>query len=213
MSHTVENTTAAAEIVQRDRDLLIHPYLPSSVEERVVMREGKGCTLRDIEGREYLDATGGLWLAQVGHGRAELAAAAAKQIEQLEYFMSFWEFSNERAIELAQRLVSLSPESMSHVYFTSGGSEGNEAAIKMARYHHHRRGENGRNWIIARRSAYHGVGYGSGNGNGLPDLPRGVRADAAERPARHAAMAISLGPVRRRGPDRLLPARAATGDR
>ena len=160
--------TGAQALVERDRDLLIHPYLPTTVEERVIMREGDGCRLRDVEGREYLDATGGLWLAQVGHGRKEIAEAAAKQMEQLEYFMSFWEFSNERAIELAERLVSISPDSVQHVYFTSGGSEGNEAAIKMSRYYHHRRGDTDRNWILARSQAYHGVGYGSGSATGFP---------------------------------------------
>ena len=168
MSQTVPAPTPVAEIVQRDRDLLIHPYLSSEVEERVVMREGHGCRLVDIEGREYLDATGGLWLAQVGHGRHEIAEAAAAQMEQLEYFMSFWEFSNERAIELAEKLVSISPGSVNHVYFTNGGSEGNEAAIKMARYYHHRRGETDRNWILARHQAYHGIGYGSGSATGFP---------------------------------------------
>lgn len=160
--------TGPEALAQRDRDLLIHPYLPSSVTERVIMREGHGCRLRDVEGREYLDATGGLWLAQVGHGRQEIAAAAARQMSQLEYFMSFWEFSNERAIELADRLVAISPESVGHVYFTSGGSEGNEAALKMARYFHHRRGDTDRNWILARSQAYHGVGYGSGSATGFP---------------------------------------------
>lgn len=157
-----------ASIVRQDRDLIIHPYLPHTATERVVMAEGSGCRLVDIEGREYLDATGGLWLAQVGHGRAEIAQAAARQMEQLEYFMSFWEFSNERAIELARRLVDIAPDSLTHVYFTSGGSEGNEAAIKMARLHHHRRGATDRTWILARRNAYHGVGYGSGTATGFP---------------------------------------------
>jgi putrescine aminotransferase len=155
-------------LAQRDRELLIHPYLSGSVRERVIMREGDGCRLRDVEGREYLDATGGLWLAQVGHGRQEIADVAAAQMSQLEYFMSFWEFSNERAIELAERLVAISPDCVGRVFFTSGGSEGNEAAIKMARYYHHRRGQTDRNWILARHQAYHGIGYGSGSATGFP---------------------------------------------
>jgi adenosylmethionine-8-amino-7-oxononanoate aminotransferase len=167
MSHSTTTMSAAEATIQRDRDLLIHPYLPATVTERVVMREGDGARLRDIEGREYLDATGGLWLAQVGHGREEIAAAAAAQMRELEYFMSFWEFSNERAIELAERLVRISPDSLTHVYFTNGGSEGNEAAIKMARYFHHRRGEGERTWILAREQAYHGIGYGSGSATGF----------------------------------------------
>jgi PLP-dependent transaminase len=158
--------TGAAALATADRAHIIHPYLPTSTEERVIMVAGDGCNLTDAEGRDYLDATGGLWLAQVGHGRQELAAAAAAQIEQLEYFTSFWEFSNDRAIELAQRLTGLAPGRLDHVYFTSGGSEGNEAAIKMARYHHHRRGESDRTWILSRDKAYHGIGYGSGTATG-----------------------------------------------
>ncbi len=165
---STETTLAAGAVALADADRahIIHPYLPSSTQERVIMVAGDGCTLTDSEGREYLDATGGLWLAQVGHGRQELAAAAAAQIEQLEYFTSFWEFSNDRAIELAQRLTGLAPGRLDHVYFTSGGSEGNEAAIKMARYHHHRRGESERTWILSRSKAYHGIGYGSGTATG-----------------------------------------------
>ena len=157
----------AEELAALDRRRIIHPYLPSSVEERVVMVEGDGCRLRDAEGREYLDATGGLWLAQIGHGRRDIAEAAARQMERLEYFTSFWEFSNDRAIELAERLDSISPPRQTHVYFTSGGSEGNEAALKMSRYAHWRRGDRERTWILARRQAYHGVGYGSGTATGF----------------------------------------------
>ncbi len=168
MTSTSAPSTKSAELERADRELIIHPYLTGSVQERVVMVQGSGCRLRDAEGRSYLDATGGLWLAQVGHGRAELAQAAARQMTQLEYFTSFWEYSNEPAIELARRLVEISPERQSHVFFTSGGSEGNEAAIKMARYHHYRRGEPERTWILARRNAYHGIGYGSGSATGFP---------------------------------------------
>ena len=162
-----KQTMSIAQMIQRARDILLHPYLPDSVSERVVMVKGDMCQLWDIEGREYLDATGGLWLAQVGHSRAEIAKAAFEQMETLEYFTSFWEFSNNRAIELADRLVSLAPKGIDRVYFTSGGSEGNEAAIKMARYYHWRRGEKDRSWIIARDKAYHGVAYGGGTATGF----------------------------------------------
>jgi putrescine aminotransferase len=89
-------------------------------------------------------------------------------MQRLEYFTSFWEFSNERAIELAERLVGLAPQSISRVYFTSGGSESNEAALRMARYVQYRRGRTGRDWILARRNSYHGIGYGSGSASGFP---------------------------------------------
>ena len=168
MATTAATETLAEALAERDRATIIHPYLPHGYEERVVMVEGSGCRLRDAAGREYLDATGGLWLAQIGHGRPEIAEAAARQMRTLEYFTSFWEFTNERSIELAERLVSLAPERQTHVYYTSGGSEGNEVALRMARYHHHLRGEGERTWILARNLAYHGVGYGSGSASGFP---------------------------------------------
>ncbi|MGW0732321.1 aminotransferase family protein [Streptomyces sp. NPDC002851] len=161
-------TLDAADLARLDRAHLIHPYLPGSTTERIVMTEGSGCRLTDSEGRGYLDATGGLWLAQVGHGRTDLADIAHEQMTKLEYFTSFWEFSNDRAIELASRLAALAPDPLNHVYFTSGGSEGNEAAIKMARYYHHRRGDRSRTWILARSKAYHGIGYGGGSATGFP---------------------------------------------
>ena len=154
------------ELLAKDRAHIIHPYLPTSAEERVIITRGQGSTLTDSEGRDYLDATGGLWLAQVGHGRQELADIAREQMAQLEYFMSFYEFSNDKAIELADRLVRLAPDPIDHVYFTSGGSEGVEAALKMSRYYHWRRGEPERNWILSRNSAYHGVAYGGGRRRG-----------------------------------------------
>lgn len=156
------------DLLAADRAHIIHPYLPGTTEERVIMMSGSGCRLTDTEGHSYLDATGGLWLAQVGHGREDLADVAHEQMKKLEYFTSFWEFSNDRAIELAARLASLAPDPLNHVYFTSGGSEGNEAAIKMARYYHHRRGSTDRTWILARDKAYHGIGYGGGSATGFP---------------------------------------------
>ncbi|MFJ3667030.1 aspartate aminotransferase family protein [Streptomyces sp. NPDC090106] len=161
-------TLDSARLTDLDRAHIIHPYLPGTATERVIMTEGSGCRLTDSEGRSYLDATGGLWLAQIGHGRADLADVAREQMAKLEYFTSFWEFSNDRAIELAARLAELAPDPLNHVYFTSGGSEGNEAAVKMARYYHHRRGDTDRTWILARDKAYHGVGYGGGSATGFP---------------------------------------------
>jgi adenosylmethionine-8-amino-7-oxononanoate aminotransferase len=155
------------ELERADRAHIIHPYLPSTTTERVIMARGKGCSLFDVQGREYLDATGGLWLAQVGHGREELAQVAAQQMRTLEYFTSFWEFSNDKAIALAERLATLAPTHINHVYFTSGGSEGNEAAIKMARYFHYRNSQPDRNWIIARRNAYHGTAFGGSSASGF----------------------------------------------
>ena len=167
MASVATPTQTLAQLAELDRKHLIHPNLSGAVSERCVLVRGDGCRLWDADGTEYLDATGGLWLSQVGHGRRELAEAAARQIEQLEYFTSFWDFSNDKSIALAVRLAELAPNGLTHSFFTSGGSESNETAMKIARLYHYRRGEIERDWIIARRYGYHGVGYGSGTATGI----------------------------------------------
>lgn len=137
------------------------------------MVEGNGCRLVDSNGRSYLDATGGLWLAQIGHGREEMAQAAAAQMSKLEYFTCFWDFSNDQAIQLAERLTALAPPQIGQVFFTSGGSEGNDAAIKTARFYHYVNSEPERTWILSRRTAYHGLAYGGGTATGFDDLAEG----------------------------------------
>ncbi|ELB87489.1 aminotransferase class III [Rhodococcus wratislaviensis IFP 2016] len=161
-------------LLELDRQHLVHPHLPLSAKDRTIFVRGKGCTLWDTSGREYLDATGGLWLAQIGHGRDEVADVAAVQMRNLEYFTSFWDFSNDRAIELAARLAKLSPEGLDYAYFTSGGSEGNDAAIKTARYYHTQRGDTSRTWILSRTTGYHGLAYGGGTATGFDEMKLGV---------------------------------------
>lgn len=153
---------------------LAHPHLPLATQDRTIFTRGRDCSLWDVEGREYLDMTGGLWLAQIGHGRPELAEVAAKQMAKLEYATSFWEFSNDQAILLAAKLAELAPGDLEVSYLTSGGSEGNDAAIKTARYYHAQRGEPNRTWILSRKSAYHGMAYGGGTATGFDMMKTGT---------------------------------------
>ncbi|WP_340537733.1 aminotransferase family protein [Nocardioides sp. GXZ039] len=155
-------------LVATDRRHVIHPLLPESVTDRLVFVRGSGCTLTDAEGTDYLDATGGLWVGHVGHGREELARAAFDQMSTLEFYASFWHYTNPPAVELSRRLADLAPGDLNQVFFTSGGSEGNDAALKMARLFHARRGEPDRTWILSRRMAYHGLAYGGGSATGFP---------------------------------------------
>ncbi|MEW2544883.1 aspartate aminotransferase family protein [Streptomyces sp. NPDC047002] len=158
----------ASGLVAADRAALIHPTLPAHRTDRTVLVSGSGSRVVDAAGRSYLDASAVLGVCQVGHGRTELARAAADQMTRLEYFHTWGTITNDRAIELASRLTKLSPEGLSQVYFTSGGAEGNEIALRMARLYHHRRGDTGRTWVLSRRMAYHGIGYGSGGVSGSP---------------------------------------------
>ncbi|WP_328936924.1 aspartate aminotransferase family protein [Streptomyces tauricus] len=159
---------ATGELVRLDRERILHPLLPDGRQDRTVLVKGEGCRVWDADGREYLDASAVLGVMQVGHGRRELAAAAAEQLGRLDYFHTWGTITNDRAIELATRLTDLAPPGLDRVFYTSGGSEGNEIALRLARYYHHRKGASGRNWVLSRHTAYHGIGYGSGSLSGSP---------------------------------------------
>lgn len=167
------NAGLRGDLADLDRRHLIHPNLHGAVSDRTVMVRGLGCRLWDVDDTEYLDATGGLWLVQIGHGREEMAEAAAQQMRKLGYFTSFWEFSNDKSVELAAKLAEIVPGDLPRVFFTSGGSESVESAIKIARLFHYRQGRPERRWILSRQFAYHGVGYGSGTATGLDDYHKG----------------------------------------
>ncbi len=140
----------------------------------MVVTRARGSSLWDSDGREYLDATCGLWQCAIGHGREELVHAATEQMGQMEFYASFWDFSNEPSIRLAARLAELADPSLGHVHFTSGGSEGNAFAIKLARLAWDHAGQPERDIILSRQGAYHGSGAGASlSATGLPPLKEG----------------------------------------
>jgi adenosylmethionine-8-amino-7-oxononanoate aminotransferase len=104
-----------------------------------------------------------------GHGRAELGEAAATQAKELGFFTN-WSYAHPRAIELAARIASLAPEGMERVFFTSGGSEAVETALKLCRNWHRLRGDGQRIKVIAREIAYHGTTLGALSATGIPGL-------------------------------------------
>ncbi|MFN2628371.1 MAG: aspartate aminotransferase family protein [Gaiellaceae bacterium] len=157
-----------------DRAHVIHPHaVVGRPEQPIVWARGEGALLWDADGNEYVDGTCGLWQCAVGHGRAELADAAAEQMRTLEFYASFWDFSNEPSIRLAVKLAELAPPGLDHVFFTNGGSEGVETAIKLVRLAWHAQGAVGRSTILSRKSAYHGVGSASLAATGIPPLQQG----------------------------------------
>jgi adenosylmethionine-8-amino-7-oxononanoate aminotransferase len=164
----------SSELGSMDQRLIVHPHATvGHPRPPVVFTEGDGARLRDADGREYIDGTCGLWVCPVGHGRRELAEAARGQMERLEYYASFWEFSNPPSIELAQRLVDLAPPGIGRVFYTNGGSEGTESALKLARLAWHAQGAPERTVVLTRAMAYHGVSYGALQATGLPPLKEG----------------------------------------
>jgi putrescine aminotransferase len=161
-------------LIELDAAHVIHPHaVVGSPAPPLIWARGKGALLWDVEGREYVDGTCGLWQCAVGHGREELAQVAAEQMVKLEFYASFWNFANEPSIRLASRLAELSPPGLDRVFFTNGGSEGIETAIKLVRLAWESAGQPGRDLILSRKSAYHGVGSASLAATGIAPLKEG----------------------------------------
>jgi adenosylmethionine-8-amino-7-oxononanoate aminotransferase len=134
-----------------------------------VIERGEGCYVYDADGNRYLDGLSALFCVNAGHGRAELGRAAAEQAAELGFFQA-WGFAHPRAVELAERVAGLAPGDLDRVFFTSGGSEAVESALKLSRAYHRARGDARRTKVIARESAYHGVSLGALSATGIPAL-------------------------------------------
>jgi len=164
-----------AELEALDRRHLVRSMHRGDIADRVIIVRGEGCTVWDSLGNELLDAAGGgVWHSPIGHGRADMAEVASKQMREIEFFTSLMEFSNDKAILLAARLAELAPEGINRVFFANGGSEAVESAIKAARLYHTRHGEPDRTWILSRQHSFHGSTYGSGTLTGFPHMQAGV---------------------------------------
>ena len=151
-----------------DRAHLIHPlHHPSAHQAPRVWVRGQGSLITTLEGHEYLDALAGLWNVNIGHGRKELALAAADQIETLAYMSNYVGAANVPAIELAERLSALTYPSINKFFFTSGGGESTDSAIKTARFYWKTQGKSGKYKVISREHAYHGVTLAAMSATGL----------------------------------------------
>ncbi len=132
-------------------------HMPSVIGRQLVITKGEGCYVGTQDGRWLFDGTAGLWHANVGHGRQELAQAAFEQMRQLETHHIFGRYANDRAIALAERLASISPIHDAKVILNSGGSDAIDVACKLARRHWQREGRPTKTAILSREFAYHGL--------------------------------------------------------
>ncbi len=135
-----------------------------------MLSEGKGCRVKDVEGREYLDFSGGIAVVSVGHAHPKLAAAIAAQAARLMHTSNL--FYNDRAIELAARIVERTP--FDRVYFGNSGTEANEALIKLARRWHYEHGRKDRVELVAAEQSFHGRTMGSITLTGQPKYHVGM---------------------------------------
>lgn len=132
-----------------------------------IITRGEGTRIFDDKGNSYIDGLSGLFVVQVGHGREELAAAAAKQAEQLAFF-PLWSYATPSAIELAERVANYAPGDLNRVFFTTGGGEAVESAWKLAKQFFKLTGKPGKYKVISRSIAYHGTPQGALAITGIP---------------------------------------------
>ena len=137
--------------------------------EMPLIVKGEGHKIWDSHGREYIDGLAGLFVVQVGHGREELAEAAARQARELAFF-PLWSFAHPRAVELADRIAAMAPGDLNRVFFTPGGGEAVESAWKLAKQFFKLTGRPNKHKVISRAVAYHGTPQGALSITGIPPL-------------------------------------------
>ncbi|MHB8219511.1 MAG: aminotransferase class III-fold pyridoxal phosphate-dependent enzyme [Acidimicrobiales bacterium] len=161
-----------SSLADRDAAHLIHPVTApkdmAATGPRIVT-QGDGWWITDDQGRRLIDGFAGLWCVNVGHGRPEIARAVAEQMAVLEYATTFHGQSHPVAIELAERLTGMFPATwnLSHVMFSSGGSEANETNFKLVRMYWSLKGEDRKKTIVARNHGYHGLTIATMSATGI----------------------------------------------
>ena len=140
-------TLSAAEVRAKHQEFLF-PATSNYYEESLVLTEGKGMRLRDIDGREYLDFFGGILTVSVGHCNPEVNAAVKAQIDRLGHVSTL--YPTLPIVELAEKLASITPGTLKRCYFTASGTEADETAVMMAQLH------TGRSEVLALRHGYSG---------------------------------------------------------
>ena len=169
------------------RTRLWHPFAAMGKVDghELVLTRGEGCRVWDREGNEYIDATAGLWFANVGHGRREIADAVGAQLRTLAAHHVFGDHANEPALELAERLAELAPVPDAAVFFGSGGGDAIDTAAKIVRRFWALQGAPERTVILSRSLAYHGTNAYGTSLSGIPAVRDGYGTlveDVAEVP-------------------------------
>ncbi len=123
---------------------------------RTAMVAGKGAHVTDSEGNTYIDGIGGLWCVNVGHGRDEIINAITNQLQQLDYYSTFYNFTHPVAASLAKKVAELAPGDLNRVYFGNSGSVANDSAVRILHHYFNRLGQTKKKKVLARVGAYHG---------------------------------------------------------
>jgi adenosylmethionine-8-amino-7-oxononanoate aminotransferase len=183
---------------------LWHPFADMGAvrHAEMVIERGEDVWVWDSEGRRYLDATASLWYANVGHGRAEIAAAVAEQMAKLEAYSAFGDFVNRPALELADALAARAPMT-SRVFLGSGGGDGIDTAAKLARRYWYEVGQPDRTVLVSRTAGYHGThGFGTALG-GIPPNREGFGPQAETIQVPHDSLEAMEEAIEQAGPERI----------
>ena len=173
----------ATDYSARDRATHLHSFtnLQRHLEQdSPVIDHGEGVYLVDAGGRKYLDAMSSLWCVNLGYSEPRLADAARQQLGRLPYSHTFRGRSHHKLIELAEKLVEITPPPLEKVFFAGSGSEANESAVKMAWSYHKVRGKPAKRKIMSRRGAYHGSTVFATRLSGFPDMHEYLNAHLEE---------------------------------
>jgi adenosylmethionine-8-amino-7-oxononanoate aminotransferase len=172
MASTVVRSYSSADLSERARRHLWMHFTRMGADPHAplpIIVAGEGCYVYDADGKRYLDGLSALYCVNAGHGRPELAEAAATQLRELDFYTN-WSYAHPRAIELAERIAALAPGDCNRVFFTSGGSEAVESALKLARNYHRMHGKGQKVKTIAREIAYHGTTLGALSVTGITEV-------------------------------------------
>ncbi|HTB19867.1 MAG TPA: aspartate aminotransferase family protein [Bryobacteraceae bacterium] len=159
----------------RDIATAIHPYTNLKLHQSegpLVITEGDGVFVRGQDGKMYLEGLAGLWCVSLGFSERRLAEAAYRQMLRLPFYHTFAHKATDIGIELAEKLLSIAPASMSKVFFTNSGSEANDTAVKLVWYYNNALGRPAKKKILSRAKAYHGVTVASASLTGLANNHR-----------------------------------------
>ena len=181
MTKQLSNSLAAEDIAS-----VLHPYTDARAHERtgpIIMDRGKGIHVHDVNGKEYIEGLAGLWSVAVGFDQPRLVKAAADQMAKLPFYHTFVHKAHEPSIRLAEKLVSMTPDNLTRVFFTNSGSEANDTVVKMVWYMNNALGRPKKKKFLARLKAYHGITVASGSLTGLPNNHRDF--DLPAIPVRH----------------------------
>jgi putrescine aminotransferase len=180
----ITNNLPTAELQKLDAAHHMHPFTDANglaAKGARVITRGEGVWLTDSEGNRIIDGMAGLWCVNIGYGRKELARVAAKQMEELSYYNTFFQTTHVPAIALAAKLAELAPGDLNHVFFAGSGSEANDTNIRLVRRYWQVKGKPEKRIIIGRWNGYHGSTLGGGSLGGMkPIHAHGGKIDGVE---------------------------------